>query len=338
MTRILKILITSFLLTSLNVYSSETNQYVGINIAGAEFKSGVLPGKQGTDYLWPTPSDISQFAQAGFNTIRVPFLWQRMQPELYKPLSEAEANYLDTVIKSAIENKVTILIDPHNYGAYKADLIGSDNVPVAAFEDFWSRIANRYKNNPNIMFGLMNEPNKQSAEDWAAIAQAAIYAIRKTGAKQKILVPGTRWSGAHSWLKGFATSSNAEALKNIKDPANNMAFELHQYFDNDSSGTKPQCVSDDIGVQRITAATEWLRANKQKGFLGEFGASVDPVCLTALGKTLNYMKENKDVWIGWTYWAGAKWFGKYMFNIYPPDVNNSLQLQTLQPYLDLKNR
>jgi endoglucanase len=333
MTNILKILIASFILTSYCAFSGESNQYVGINIAGAEFNSGILPGKQGTNYLWPGTNDIYQYSDAGFNTIRVPFLWQRIQPELFKPLDENEAKYLDNVIKAAEDRNVTILIDPHNYGAYKSDLIGSESVPVSAFEDFWSRIATRYKNNRNVMFGLMNEPNKQSAEDWANMAQAAIYAIRKTGAKQKILVPGTRWTGAHSWLKGFIGASNAEALQNIRDPANNMAFELHQYFDRDSSGTKPECVSEDVGVERITAVTEWLRTNKQKGFLGEFGASVDPTCLAALDKTLNYLQNNKDVWIGWTYWSGGKWFGKYMFGIYPPNVKDSLQLQKIQPYL-----
>jgi len=328
------ILILSFSLCLNNsTYAEVINKYVGINLAGAEFNSSTLPGKQGTNYLWPTPAEINQYGDAGFNTIRVPFRWERMQPTLNESLNETEAGYLDSIIDTAKKRNITIIIDPHNYGSYKNSLIGSENVPNNAFSNFWSRLAERYKKYPNVMFGLMNEPNKQSAEEWAEIAQSTIYAIRKTGAKQVILVPGTRWSGAHSWLSKSGNLSNAEALKNIHDPAENIIFELHQYFDSNSSGTKPECVSEEIGAQRLKASTEWMRANHRKGLLGEFGASVDPVCLQALNKTLEYMQKNSDVWVGWTYWAAGKWFGKYMFNIYPPDLNSSKQLQVITPYL-----
>lgn len=47
--------------------------------------------------------------------------------------------------------------------------------------------------------------------------------------------------------------------------------EMHQYPDSDSSGTSTTCVSPTIAVERLRAATEWLKANNLKGFLGEFG-------------------------------------------------------------------
>jgi endoglucanase len=47
---------------------------------------------------------------------------------------------------------------------------------------------------------------------------------------------------------------------------------MHQYLDSDSSGTSGTCVSSTIGVERLTAATNWLKQNGFKGFLGEIGA------------------------------------------------------------------
>ena len=47
---------------------------------------------------------------------------------------------------------------------------------------------------------------------------------------------------------------------------------MHQYLDSDGSGTSATCVSSTIGVDRITAATNWLKQNGFKGFLGEIGA------------------------------------------------------------------
>ncbi len=288
--------------------------YVGVNFPQATF--GKIPGVMYKDYAWQRPSDIGLFADIGANIFRVGFLWERMQPEP-GPLNPRELAALDALVASAAARRVTILLDLHNYGAYRKKLIGTPEVPVSVFADFWSRLAVHYKDQPYVAFGLMNEPNKQSATDWASMAQAAIDAIRATGAKQPIFVPGTYWDGAHSWFAG--KPSNATALAAIKDPANNLVFEAHQYFDQDSSGTHAACVSEDIGEKRLAAFTKWLRDTKRKGFLGEFGASKDPVCLEALRRTLAYMNANRDVWAGWAYWAAAPWFGNYMFNVYPPD-------------------
>jgi len=317
-------------LLTLSMSSISAEQMVGTNIAGAEFNSKKLPGRHAFDYIWPTDQDITRFANAGFTVIRVPFLWERVQPSLNGPFESNEVTYLDNVIISGIKNNVKIVIDPHNYGYYRGSLIGSTDVPVEAFSDFWKRLAERYKSYPNVIFGLMNEPNKQSAVEWSSQAQAAIDAIRSTGASQLILIPGTRWTGAHSWV----SSGNAEAMKNIQDPQNNYAFDMHQYFDSDSSGTKSSCVSEDIGVKRLQAATSWLNANGQKAFLGEFGASIDPVCLQALDNTLKFLKQNQSVWIGWTYWSAGKWFSNYMFGIHSLNAEINPQFGVIQKSLN----
>lgn len=313
--------------------ASDAPSFRGINLGGAAMGSKVIPGKHGKNYLWPTTAEVAMYANAGFNTLRVPFLWERMQPKLQEPLDPEELLRLDGVVDAASLGKVMVLIDLHNYGSYRGEMVGSPSVPVSAFENFWSRIATRYKDRPNLAFGLMNEPNKHKADAWAPIAQAAVTAIRKAGAKQLILVPGTRWSGAHSWLAKDGSLSNAEALIGIVDSEHNFAFEMHQYFDSNSSGTSPVCVDEDIGTKRIQTVTAWLRKTGNKGFLGEFGASKDAICLQALENTLAYMEMNRDVWLGWTYWGAAKWFDDYMFNIYPPDKSLSSQMKIIEPFL-----
>lgn len=316
-----------------NAFAEETQQLVGVNIAGAEFNGSKLPGRHTFDYIWPNAKDIERFANAGFTVIRVPFLWTRMQPDLNGPFDSNEAKFLDIVVEAAKKNNIQIVIDPHNFGNYRGKLIGSEEVPVSSFGDFWKKLAERYKGSTNVIFNLMNEPHKQSAEEWAGQAQVAIDAIRSTGANQLILVPGTQWTGAHSWI----SSGNAEALKNIKDSKNNYAFDMHQYFDNDSSGTHATCVSGDVGVVRLEKVTKWLSDNRKRGFLGEFGASVDPVCLKALDNTLQYLKQNQNVWVGWTYWAAGAWWGNYMFSIHSLDAQQAPQFGVINNYLIKKN-
>src|SRR5262249_48791652 len=180
------------------------------------------------------------------------------------------------------------------------------------------------------IFGLMNEPHVQSAADWLVSANAAIAAIRGAGAMQEILVPGSYWDGGWSWT----TTDNAAVMgTGVKDPAENFAFEVHQYLDSDSSGTHPGVVSPTIGVERLTAITQWAEANHQRLFLGEIGVDTDPTSLQALDNTLGYIKQHTDVWSGVTYWAGGPWWGNYMFSIEPQNGVDKPQMGILLQHL-----
>ena len=76
---------------------------------------------------------------------------------------------------------------------------------------------------------------------------------------------------------------------------------MHQYLDSDSSGKSADCVSAQIGVQRIVGATAWLRANGKKGFLGEFAGGANSVCQQAVTGLLDHLVANSDVWTGGTF-------------------------------------
>jgi len=302
----------------------------GVNLPQAGFAGQVLPGIHGQHYQWHAPSDVDMYLGMGANILRIPFLWERMQPKLFESLKPEELAFLDALVAKAAERKVTIIVDVHNYGMYYGKVIGSKEVPVSAYLDLWTRLATHFRDNPYVVFGLMNEPHEHKPDAWAPIAQAAVKAIRDTGAKQLILVPGAGYSGAHLWLQKDGNLSNAEALIDIKDPAKNFIYEAHIYFDADVSGAHATCVNGEVGVERLKDFTAWLRQKGRKAFLGEFGASKDPVCLEALQKTLQYMSDNNDVWYGWTYWAAAERFGDYMFNIYPPDAQKFPQVDVLK--------
>ena len=73
---------------------------------------------------------------------------------------------------------------------------------------------------------------------------------------------------------------------------------MHQYLDTDGSGTAEACVSATIGRERITAATQWLKANGKKGILGEFAGGANSQCASAITDMLSYMNSNSDVWTG----------------------------------------
>ena len=53
----------------------------GVSESGAEFGTQ-LPSKAAHTYTWPTAASIQHFAARGMGVIRIPFLWERLQPKL----------------------------------------------------------------------------------------------------------------------------------------------------------------------------------------------------------------------------------------------------------------
>lgn len=297
--------------------AQDSLKYAGVNLAGAEFKPKRLPGKAFKDYTFPTGKQLAYFADRGMNVIRLPFLWERLQPDLMAPLDRTQLKYIKSTVKLIKKHKMSVVLDLHNFGRYRGKEVGTEAVPDAAFANVWTQLAEAFANDPDVIFGLMNEPAKIPADRWARSAAAGIVAIRNAGAKNLVLVPGTYYSGAHSWRSTLKGVSNAQGLAGFKDPANNFAFEAHQYFDDDFSGTSETCRSPTVGAEALKGVTEWLRAQGRKGFLGEFGTSTNSTCLEALRGTLAFMQQNSDVWIGWTYWAAGGWWGNYAFSVEP---------------------
>jgi endoglucanase len=195
--------------------------------------------------------------------------------------------------------------------------------------DLWKRLAARYKNNERVIFGLMNEPKGLATETWLEAANESIAAIRQAGARNLILVPGNGWTGAHSWASRSYGTPNADVMARVADPANNFAYEVHQYLDSNYSGTKPDCKSRTIGVEKLIAITRWLREHKRRAFLGEFGAGKDATCLAALDGMLAFMADNADAWMGWAYWAAGPWPPTYFTSVQPVNGVEPPQLETL---------
>ncbi|WP_115514790.1 MULTISPECIES: glycoside hydrolase family 5 protein [Xanthomonas] len=290
----------------------------GINLSGAEIASAKRPGVVNVDYRYPTPGEYQHFANTGMNVVRLPVLWERLQPKPQGPLDPAQLALIRQAVANAKAANMVLIVDIHNYAKYYGQKIGTPRVPISTFTDVWKRLAVAFKNDNAVIFGLMNEPYDIAPQNWAAAAQAAIDGIRATGANNLILVPGALWSGAHSWYSTIAGQSNAVALASLRDPLNRYAIEVHQYLDTDSSGTSAGCVSATIGAERLRSFTGWLRTQRKRGFLGEFGASTNPTCMRALDGMLRYLEANRDVWLGSSAWAaGAWWRGDYPFTLQP---------------------
>jgi endoglucanase len=314
--------------------------YPGANLSGAEFGSGVIPGVINTNYTYPKDSEVDYFVSKGLRIFRLPFLWARLQPALDADLDAAELGRITKFVTYASSKGAKVLLDPHNYGRYNGKVIGYGDAgaPTAEqFGAFWAKLATVFANDPQVIFGLMNEPHGMKTELWLDDANAAIAAIRKVGANNTIFVPGNGYTGAGSWVDStWYGTPNDKVMLGVKDPIDNFVFEMHLYLDTDSSGTHADCKSATVGSERVTKVTEWLTTNKVRGFIGEFAVGENPICEAALEDLLTYIDKHRDVWVGWTWWGAGPWWPKtYMFSIEPNDGTNMdrPQLQTLMKHL-----
>lgn len=322
-------------------------EWRGISLSSAEWGEKDLPGSVlGKDFVYPTVASTAYYQAKGMNLMRVGFRWERLQPRLNGEFDAAELARLREFVDGTTARGLSVLLDPHNYAAYrvkpgtneagKADEkpLGTPEVPIAAFADLWRRLALQFKDNPRVLFGLVNEPHSLPTETWASAAQAAIDAIRATGASNVVAVPGNGWTGAWTWHQSWYGTPNAEVMGRVKDPAGRLLYEVHQYFDKDGSGTNPACVSPTIGVERLKGFTEWLRRHGHRGLLGEIGGGANPVCEQAVDGALKHLQANADVWAGWLWWAGGPLWGDYFMSLEPgTDGRDKPQMRWLVPHL-----
>ncbi len=314
---------------------TEPVQLVGVALSGAAFGSSALPGKHGTNYIYPAESYYKKYAEQGLKLVRLPFLWERIQPSLNSELDAAQLALLTQSLDFAQKYGVKVVLDMHNYYRYYREPIGSVNVPIASFADAWKRIALKIGQHPALSgYGLMNEPNTKGL--WPEAALAAAKAIRTVDRSHWVYVAGDRYSSAWHWPQ-----SNTQLIADpwMRDPANKLIFEAHMYLDWDTSGQyadKTETFAPDLGITRAKPFVDWLRANKLRGYIGEIGVPhYAPDAILAMDNLLGYLRDNC---VPMTYWAAGPWWGSYILSLDVTGGAEQPQLPVLRKHAATPNR
>jgi endoglucanase len=294
--------------------------FKGVNIAGAE---NTYPSTSQYNYIYPAAMELDYWASKGMGLIRMPVRLRRIQPNSYGRLDPAgridepavagsasgtQTNLLaiKAVLDRAFIDGLYVVIDPHDFGFIHDTntntdrQVGADHEGTAQFVDWWIRVATVFKNYPNVIFGLMNEPEQETATQWKMGATAAINGIAQVTTARWVFIPGTFFTGGHSWV----SSGNATAWAGYVPPAGmNIAFEMHEYLDSDFSGQHAVCAG--FGSSPMTAATAWANINGFKIWIGEIGWSQDASCPPDAAALMGYFTANEPTYLGWAYWVGG---------------------------------
>jgi endoglucanase len=300
----------------------------GVNLSGAERNEHRLPGTYDQHFRYPAPESLDYFKGKGLTLVRLPFLWERLQPRLFEPFDPVELRRLDAFVAAARARGIDVILDPHNAARYYGQLIGTADVPTAGFADFWRRLATHFEGEPAIWaYDLMNEP-RHTGGLWSGAAQAAVDAIRSVDKDRTILVAGDHWSNAFCWQ-----IVNADLW--VHDPSDNVMYQAHQYFDGDQSGQYLADYDADrayplIGIDRLRPFVEWCQMRGARCVVGEFGVpDDDPRWLDVLDHVLWYLDQNGIVGL---YWAGGSFLGDYRLSVEPRRGEDRPQMAVLARY------
>ncbi|QOY87754.1 glycoside hydrolase family 5 protein [Paludibaculum fermentans] len=305
---------------------------IGVNLSGAEWGEDHLPGVLGQDYVFPSERSLQYWAEQGLTRLRVPFRWERLQPTPGGPLDEPYLEQLVLAADRAAAAGLQLAFEPHNFGRYRiegTDWIidqsdGRGRTPVSRYDlaDLWVRFAHELGGHRAVWaYDLMNEPHDMGGSDWKRISQCVVVAIRAAGDTKLILVPGDGWSGSEWWKQ----RNGRRAW--IDDPAGNILYEAHCYFDGNRGGRYELSYDEEaakdgdlatVGRRRVTPFLDWCRDNGVGGIVGEFGVPhADPRWLPVMDGFLDAVAEaGMDAF----YWAAGEWWQDYAIGIQPsPD-------------------
>ena len=211
---------------------------LGVNRSGSEY--ACMDGRGSFD----GPDDaasIAAMASWHINAVRVP-----LNEDCWLGINGAPAAYSGPNYRQAIGTYVRRLhaaglyaiVDLHwsaqgtlpadgrtGQGRQMADL---DHAPA-----FWSSVATVFRSDSAVVFDLFNEPHDISWDCWqngcvtsdatgrwqVAGFQSLVDGVRRTGARNPVLVAGNRWSGdLRGWPHG------------VHDPAQQLAASWHVYY------------------------------------------------------------------------------------------------------------
>jgi endoglucanase len=298
----------------------------GVNLAGMDFGGGLIGGQYAEFY--PSQAEIQMYADQGFKLARIPFTWERTQPVLLGALRATEIQHLVDIVGYCQSVGIVALLDLHNYAQYY-DVNGYNevlglNYPADSrfldvhFVDFWDRMSQVSAfNSANVWFGLMNEPaNWAGVTSWFNSCKLATAAIRAHNTVSTIAVP----TNVNATMAGlWARYSGAEYLSTYTDSANKSVVEVHQYFDNDNSGTHAAVVKNRARF-RLVNMVRWARVHNQRFIIGETGWDNNPYNNQAQvegNECLRLLRNADDVFAGFCYWAGGPGWGPYFQSCEP---------------------
>jgi endoglucanase len=190
---------------------------------------------------------LDQIAAAGFNTIRLPFSNQLLDPNRMPKNIDYQKNpdlqgltslqVMDWIVSAAGQRGLSVLLDRHRpTAAGQTELWYSADIPESRWVNDWVMLAQRYAGNPTVVGAdLHNEPHGPAtwgdgnpATDWRMAAEKAGNAILAVNPDWLILVEGIEHYGNDWYWWGGNLEGARDNPVRLSAP-DKLVYSTHDY-------------------------------------------------------------------------------------------------------------
>jgi aryl-phospho-beta-D-glucosidase BglC (GH1 family) len=168
---------------------------------------------------YTTADDIALMHSMGFDHVRLSIdgdeLRRGAPPE---GLNATFVTELDRAVNTMLNDDLRVIVDVHPSDEFKRQL-RTDDRAVTRFCALWRALAGHYtQTDPDrVFFEVLNEPEFNDAQQWAAVQTRLIAAIREAAPHHTIIATAQRYSGLTDLL----------SLEPVADP--NVIYTFHDY-------------------------------------------------------------------------------------------------------------
>jgi endoglucanase len=264
----------------------------------------------GYDPIWQDPAKgrfkprhFKIIKDGGFDTVRINLYgFRQMNFELM--LSPRWYATLDGLVDEALKQNLNVILDEHDYERCTDDTARCRREVLA----FWSQVAHHFRNSPNqVMFEILNEPNRKMDAEWNSLLAEALAVIRKTNPTRNVVIGPVFWN-------------NISHLGELKLPDNDRHiivtvhyYEPHTFTHQGASWGDPQWRKlsgirwgSTADLAKLEAdfdkAQEWAMKNGRPILLGEFGAYDKAPQEDRIRYTAAVARAAEKRGWAWTYW------------------------------------
>ncbi|MGE5464853.1 MAG: glycoside hydrolase family 5 protein, partial [Syntrophothermus sp.] len=230
---------------------------------------------------------IAEMAGTGANVIRIP-----VHPENWVRDPDYLWRYLDPIVAWAGEADLYVIVDWHYIGNVASgagpQMPDLEEKPMDLTLAFWRSTARYFRETPNVIFEIFNEPQSIAAAEWHSSATAIVRAIREQGADQLVIVGGLEYGKDLSWVLEHPIEDDNIAYASHVYPAHSHSSWPHWF--GEVSGRYPVVI------------TEW-------GFMDDNGDAAqsylvgDPA--TYGDPFLSYLRDHQIGWVAC--WYDDQW-------------------------------
>ncbi len=190
----------------------------------------VVDGLQYTQWAQVSTRDIDEAHAWGANFVRIPLGQDFVLPNRCGYDTSGYLPRVDELVNEATALHMVSLIDLHTNALVPCSKPVQQKMPDQRSVDFWTTVANRYKNNPYVAFDLYNEPHDVTDQVWrdgGAVTSSGVSDVSPGMQRLYDTVRGTRATNlvvasGNDWASTFPASA---PLRNTR----NLVYGVHAY-------------------------------------------------------------------------------------------------------------